>query len=552
MKAFILAVVVVVVSCVLSISTAFVQHDLYTTAFVHHPSLLTSNWMMGCMPSIYFHCKHYEHHPSQLQLSPLPYPNEENKIDDVGNVLSGHIIYDEENAPTQYIGKTVESFKLADLYWLEACVIMAADSDNIVDRLAFHRPTASYLLGYNITDDDSTNALPFRPCRFQYLAKVIALGQTPHELLSNIDRMPIEGEDKSWILDYDTFEPLRNDMHPNRKDFSSTMLMCAISRLLPGEPMLNMSEQKETNCATYMIIETASQLYFVQKIAYDADGSDSSYELQEVAVSSSTQNIAKQFRDCWSRRPFQYSGAINLDVAFVIIDILRDILSKDGTRNARIIRILDPTCGSGTFLSLALMALGTQMDVQAVGIDSNDKCAEGTVRNLGHMYENAVVCKDDENDNSWTLTFDTANNTTSRATIYAEDSVQLGTFISQKFDCAVANLPWNRNTFEYEGDDSTRACTNSDILEAVYTVLKPGSPLVVVSGSDGNESGHETTSFSARDCLENLGFSIVGEATIPPKGFALPTSSKKGGIRDNQKRVQRSSDCIITVVVSPQ
>ena len=208
MTAFILAVVVVV-SCVLSLSTAFVQHDLYTTAFVHHPSLLTSKWMtMGCIPSIYFHCKHYEHHPnrSQLQLSLLPYP-----------------LYNEENAPTQFIGKTVESFKLADLYWLEACV-MAADSDNSVDRLAFHRPTASYLLGYNTTDDDCTNALPFRPCRFQYRAKVIGLGRTPHELLSKVDRMPIEGDDKSWVLDYDTFEPLRNDMHPNKKDFSSTML----------------------------------------------------------------------------------------------------------------------------------------------------------------------------------------------------------------------------------------------------------------------------------------------------------------------------------------
>lgn len=512
MTAFIFAVVVAV-SCVLSLSTAFVQHDLDTTEFVHHPS---SNRMMGCMPSIYFHCKLYEHPPNRSY---------------------------KENAPTQYIGKTVESFKLADLYWLEACV-MAAESDNIVDRLAFHLPTASYLLGCKTNHD---GALPFRPCRFQYLAKVIALGQTPHELLSNIDRMPMKGDDKLWVLDYDTFEPLRNDMHPKKKAFSSTMLMCALSRLLPGEPLLNiMSEQKESNCATYMIIETASQLYFVQKIAYDADGSDTSLKLQEVAVAS-----VQQFRESWSRRPFQYSGAINLDAAFVIIDILRDILSKDG-RNARTIRILDPTCGSGTFLSLALMVWGTQINVQAVGIDSNDKCATGTVQNLGHMYKNAVVYKDDENDNSWTLTFDTANNTTSRATIYAEDSVQLGTFISQKFDCAVANMPWNRNTFEYEGDGSTRECTNSIILEAICTVLKPGSPLVIVSGRDDNESDHVTTSFSAKGCLENLGFSILGEASIPPKGFSLPQPSKKGGIRLSKKRVQRSSDCIITVAVSPQ
>ena len=51
---------------------------------------------------------------------------------------------EEDTSLLQFVAKTIESFKLADLYWLESCV-MARNSDGggIVDRLAFHRPTAS-------------------------------------------------------------------------------------------------------------------------------------------------------------------------------------------------------------------------------------------------------------------------------------------------------------------------------------------------------------------------------------------------------------------------
>ena len=52
---------------------------------------------------------------------------------------------------------------------------------------------------------------------------------------------------------------------------------------------------------------------------------------------------------------------------------------------------------------------------------------------------------------------------------------------------------------------------------------------------------------------------VIGEATIPPMGFDLPVSTKK---RDNtsglvpkkkkKKRVSRSSDCMITVAITPQ
>jgi len=291
-----------------------------------------------------------------------------------------------------------------------------------------------------------------------------------------------------------------------------------------------------TTTKDYIIIETKHRLYLVEKLDKDTN-------LRREYSFSSTQQIAKQFKDAWSKRPFQYSGAINLDVAFVLIDILSDILHIDDRRDK--IRMLDPSCGSGTFLALALKAWGDQVDVEAVGIDLNIKCAEGTIQNLMYICTNATAQAEEE-DNAWTLTVEE-----SKATIHAEDSVQLPTFISDKFDCAVANLPWNRNTFEYNEGNNTIECTNSGILEATAVTLKPCSPFIVVSGRD-NEQNELGSSSNTRNCLEKLGFHIVGEATIPPKGFALPSSSKKTGGKKKKGVLSRTSDCLITVAISPQ
>ena len=453
---------------------------------------------------------------------------------------------DEDTSTTQqkqlqFVAKTIESFKLADLYWLESCVMARTLDSGRVERLAFHRPTASYLLGYNINNEDFNRKkfeLPFRTGRSQYVAKVLASGMTPWELLDNVQYIIVDDVKSQWTVEYDTFEPLQNEaLQPKKKSFSSTMLMCAVSRLIPGEPCLNPSYYNDggTTIKEYIIIETKHRLYLVQKL------SDKDASLRKEA-SSSTKQIAKQFKDAWSKRPFQYSGAINLDVAFVLIDILSGILHIDDRRDK--IRVLDPTCGSGTFLALALNTWGGQVDVEAVGIDSNVKCAEGTIRNLMHMCSNAT--DQAEGDDVWTLTVDA-----SKATIHAKNSVQLPTFISDKFDCAVANLPWNRNTFEYDEGNNTVECISRGILEATAATLKTGSPLIVVSGRD-NEQDVLESSFNTRNCLENLGFHIVGEATIPPKGYALPSSSKKTGGMKKKGVQSRSSDCLITVAISPQ
>ena len=566
---------------------------------------------------------------------------------------------------TRFVAKTVESFKLADLYWLESRVMShycqrssggANNDDNrtagMVGQLAFHRPTASHLLcwdyychdtsgngnnhhrnnggisppdgiDYSVDMDDGDRSsnrllnhpplvsssstimeeavfLPFRPGRFQYAARIIAMGQTPQQLLDDII---IEGCDStitSWTLEYDTFEPLRNNrmMHPQQPhSFHPTMLLCAASRILPGEPLLLASSDaqkspvRQGKHVAYVIIETRERLYLAQKLpsceavggALLPAGGNDVLQSPRRRFGGLTYAIADRFRSSWANRPFQYSGAINIDAAFVIIDILGDVAlrrrGKEEDTSGTTVRMLDPTCGSGTFLAMALMAWGDESNanarrnVEVVGIDSNPKCAAGTVRNLRHLFrhhftdENAQSFGDgvgkwssDVHHHSDAAPAAPAAPPSLRATIHAGDSIRLGSFVTgDKFDCAVANLPWNRNTFEYQttrNDDDECASASGGILEATAAALKPGAPLVVVSGGHHrDEEPGGRSSFDARTCLEKMGFLVFGEASIPPRGFKLPASGKKGDAPESvakNGKVQRTSDCLITVAIAPE
>ena len=520
--------------------------------------------------------------------------------------------------------------------------------------------------------------LPFRSKRIQYMAEILASGYTPLQLIDNINssRMIVrKGINSSlWTLEYDIFERWHNNYDDNTNNNNnqnhqdkvcSTMLLCAVSRALPGEPSLSLTSSSSSSSSLlqdnevvsitpYIIIETSNQFYLAQKLSVrknaittqdrvDFDLKQQCQQQQQHHTSSTD-----EFQSLWSKRPFQYSGAINIGVASVIIDMLSDALrlrherhqhlhttvgsdSIGNTNNnikctsnkQRIIRILDPTCGSGTFLALALMiwsekynttATASSNDtitVDATGIDSNYKCARGTIANLRHLFglstrnddddddddennfnnDNVGVVDDDDDDDDddvirqWTFNLYPATGRLtsssllalplSRVTIHANDSVDLSTFVLDKFDCAVANLPWNRNTFEYQGqttnndtttNTSTTCCTNERILLSTAAVLKPGAPLVIISDgcSSSNNIRQDTkskyTSFSVKECLAGMGFFILGQATIPPQGFQLPASGKtkktktkkdSSIVATKNENVQRNSDCLITVAIAP-
>ncbi len=444
----------------------------------------------------------------------------------------------------QYVAKTTESFKLADLYWLQANVMAYCqrNSQSTVQKLAFHRPTASLLLGYNETSNcNSDQALPFPTNRVQYVGAVVASGATAQNLIKNIKegkspsisgRSTTNDCNPSWTLDCDTFEPLAG------RKFTTSMLVCALSCHLSGEPVLEKNDIDDETIA-YLLLETSNKLYLVEKLPVD----NQMYGIYNENVND--------FRQEWSRRPYQYSGAVNIDIAISVVDMLRRLLSKNGEdlNDNKRIRLLDPTVGSGTFLAAAAKLWNDQNScLELVGVDSNPKCSEGTSKNLCKLLnvESSTV-EEDSRGKSWTFSYaDSKSEIPSRATIYCGDSVGLlsSASLDGAFDCVVSNLPWNRNTFEYKQE--TGSCTSSDILKQIAEVIKPGMPVVVVSGSND-----PADSFNAKRILHSLGFDTIGEVSIPPAGFSLPESGKKKKSNAAAESTKRNSNCVVTVAIAP-
>ena len=198
-----------------------------------------------------------------------------------------------------------------------------------------------------------------------------------------------------------------------------------------------------------------------------------------------------QYQSSWAARPFQYSSAIHPTVAEIVVDLVLDlVLDSNHDRSENTLCLLDPTCGSGTFLAFAL---AKNQHVCVEGCDVNPQCIEGTKTNLlnvfGEEIFNPKKCKLLVKDSS-----------------VVERNEELRTV-----DCAVANLPWGLNTIDYV-DQKLR------ILESIRARLKDGAPCVFV---------HKDEKLSSAKIMKSLKYDILGEASIPPLDFDLPTSAKK-------------------------
>ena len=381
------------------------------------------------------------------------------------------------------------------------------------------------------------NKIPFHPCRFQYVARVLANGRHPAEFLENIRNANLmQNAPPLWTIDYDVIEKLNQNVSP-------TMLMCAMSRLLPGDPFLgNEMDFEKNNIRCYLIIETVDCLYLVEKLNQSVE------EEMQIKLQQS------QFRETWAKRPFQYSGAINFDLAIVIMDILNDLLQLKQDLATEKIRLIDPTCGSGTFLALAIMGFSNYTNIELIGADSNPKCASGTASNLMNMFaDKQTMIYDDKHYNHTINIKKNQAMMEASATILSLDSTMLNqTIITEPIDCAVMNLPWNRNTFEFERlsnnlkGNFTSGSVNKDILATVTSFLKPRAPVVIISGC----SADEYSRFDAKTCLYDLGFTLLGSVTVPPKNFTLPLSRKKS-LSVSTKKQKGSSGCSITVGLAP-
>mmetsp|Transcript_14928 Transcript_14928/g.23102 ORF Transcript_14928/g.23102 Transcript_14928/m.23102 type:complete len:85 (+) Transcript_14928:630-884(+) len=83
-------------------------------------------------------------------------------------------------------------------------------------------------------------------------------------------------------------------------------------------------------------------------------------------------------------------------------------------------------------------------------------------------------------------------------------------------------------------------------MKQIAEVIKPGKPVIVVSGS--NDPAH---SFNTKRTLSSLGFNIIGEVSIPPAGFSLPESGKKKSVEAPDRSAKRNSNCVVTVAIAP-
>ena len=171
--------------------------------------------------------------------------------------------------------------------------------------------------------------------------------------------------------------------------------------------------------------------------------------------------------------------------------------------------LLDPTCGSGTFLALAI---DRGMRVEAY--DCNPQCVDGSRRNMEYLFAG--------NDDS---TFDELQ-------VSLHDATNLFPIskADHMVDCVIANLPWGVNSVDYVDQ-------NASILKSVRNRVDSKTPCAFVTrGGD-------------LDLFVSSGFKVFGQAHVPQRGFQLPKGSKK---KKDAKGLERNgrNHCVVTIAMA--
>ena len=443
------------------------------------------------------------------------------------------------------LAKTPESFRLPDLYAMEASLRSEADGGGYrCVRTDVDPATGSCLLRLDLHlgggsgggpgGSDGGRSGPTRPSfsgppppsflsRCDFIAECLASGRDAASLLEDVR---INGGGlaavEDWALDYLCLAPNGpsssaaavapsdragkgggRDTRGGRKrpgggkGYTSRSLLCCVSHSLAGRPALDPRGATQR----LVVIEASDGLFLARKIAPP--------EETPPVVDGEEGRARPEGRKSWAGRPFQYSSAVNPTVAEVVVDVLLDLArarrrshpSPSGSgggreRGGRPTLLLDPTCGSGTFLARAV-----ERGADAVGWDVNPACVDGSERNLQFMFGEAGG-----GGPMWTVDErDAASPPDGRCDC----------------DCVAANLPWGINTPSFLGE-------NGDILAALARTVPPGTPCAFVfrGGSHGDD---------LRRAMEGLGYEIRGKAHVPPRDFRPPGSAKKRRQRKKAK-----------------
>ena len=367
--------------------------------------------------------------------------------------------------------KTSETFKLAELQYLEARLQARHYS---CERLVLDVATGCSLLRIDGFDGLSQRKWPSSLRRADWVGEILAQSDDPHSLLMTIGG--VHSIQPGWTLDYLRLHQTEADATKMTGYTSRSLMVCvaqAISspaHLIPQQALENL-----------MLVDTVDCFYLVRMLQRPTQESHNAI--------------------AWNQRPFQYSSSINPNIAEIIVDYLLDAV--DGMNQPK---ILDPTCGSGTFLAYAL-ARG----MVAEGWDVQQACVDGTKRNLDSFFGTSDKWTVSKRDAADCLTLESMNDV----------------------DCVVANLPWGQNTMSYSEE-------NSRILANITPFLKENTPCAFA-----------TKDTKLQVSLKHLGYKILGWANVPPTDFELPRGKKQKNNNDAMSSSRSSSGCVITLALSP-
>ena len=387
-----------------------------------------------------------------------------------------------------YLAKTKETFKFAEQQHLEFTLQTESRSFNST-RLLVDASTGSSLFQIDCPNNEvlDVDSLPSCLRQCDWIAEILVQGDTAQELLERL-RSKSLFVSEGWILDYVRMDATGNV--PIKERFKPTYTMktltSSIAQAMPSIPALDPLHVTER----LLLLDSGDGLSLVRTV-FTSDG------------------LTSMVENKWAKRPFQYSSAISVNVAESVINLLSDLVQQQRQRPQddleKPIRLLDPTCGSGTFLAFG-MANGMQVE----GCDCKLKCAEGTLHNLQYLFGEDIV--------------------TENANIYHHDSSTNWQEMSKVVDCVVANLPWGINSVEYSGE-------NVRILQSIRQRLAKGTPCAFI------------TKGSELELFEDSGFDVLGQAHVPQRNFQLPKGKKNIKGATDDKRNGRNS-CIITIVLS--
>jgi SAM-dependent methyltransferase len=403
-------------------------------------------------------------------------------------VLFGLLILSSCQALT-YLCKTKETFKLAELLFLEASLQARASRDFNVTRLLVDQATGSTLFKLDLPCEQSLfihKELPSSLVRCDWIAQVLS-GETDAQVLVNQLRKYPPEINKLWTIGYIRMQQIdkyRQKSIP-KSQYTKHTLLLSVSNVLNAPPALDPEL-------------TEQELLLVDTI--DPSGTVNCYlttKLQGLADSSSSRILKSK----WPKRPFQYSSAINPQVAQIVMDILSELSIASNSDNQNTLRLLDPTCGSGTFLALAI-----ERGMKIEAYDCNENCVDGSRKNLEYLFPEQV-------------------NDSNGVKLKIHDSTNVFTE-TDKIDCVVANLPWGINTMDYLNQ-------NENILRSVRARVGKNTPCAFVTRNPDS------------DLFTKTGYQVLGQAHVPQRDFVLPKGKKKKDTKDVERNGR--NQCVITI-----